>query len=131
MASQGEREPGVVGLDEGFLESMVQDGDPEQDTPVQDINVQEQFFPQMDPEPEMGAAAAAEYDTSPSLLRNHPPILAESAQMSAPDIAQLFAMLAGMRGETQQMKQEMNNKMDGMSAKMKKRNGWHDTSNAG
>ena len=31
MASQGEREPGGVGMDEGVLESMVQDGDPEQE----------------------------------------------------------------------------------------------------
>ena len=58
MASQGEREPGVLGMDEGLLESMVQDGDPEQD-----IGVQGQGPPQMDPEPEMGAATAAVYDT--------------------------------------------------------------------
>ena len=31
MASQGEREPGVVDMDEGVLESMAQDGDPEQE----------------------------------------------------------------------------------------------------
>ena len=31
MASQGEREPGVLEMDEGLLESMVQDGDPEQE----------------------------------------------------------------------------------------------------
>ena len=31
MASQGERVPGVVRMDEGLLESMVQDGDPEQE----------------------------------------------------------------------------------------------------
>ena len=67
MASQGERVLGVVGMC-SYLESMVQDKIPVQDTPEQDINVQEQFLPQTDPEPEMGAAAAAEYDTSPSLL---------------------------------------------------------------
>ena len=89
MASQGEREPGVVEMDVGSLESMVQDGDPEQD-----IGVQEQEPPQTDPEPEMGAATAAAYDTSPPLLRNPPPIPAETAHPSALDMAQLFAMLA-------------------------------------
>ena len=72
MASQGEREPGVLGMDEGVLESMAQDGDPEQD-----IGVQEHEPPQLNPEPEMGAAAAAAYDTSPPPLRQNPPILAE------------------------------------------------------
>ena len=62
MASQGEREPGVVEMDEGVLESMVQDGDPEQEMLV----VEEQELPQMDPEPEMGAAAAAVCDAPPS-----------------------------------------------------------------
>ena len=67
MASQGERVLGVVEMDVGLLESMVQDGDPEQD-----IGVQEQFFPQTDVEPEMGAAAAAEYGTLPPHLRQIP-----------------------------------------------------------
>ena len=67
MASQGEREPGVVEMDEGVLESMVQDGDPEQD-----IGVQEQFSPQTNPEPEMGAAPEATYDTPPPLPRQNP-----------------------------------------------------------
>ena len=40
---------------------MVQDGEPEQEMLV--VEEQEQFPPQMDLEPEMGAAAA--YDTSP------------------------------------------------------------------
>ena len=75
MASQGERVPGVVGRDEGWLESMAQDGDAEQEMLV----VEEQELPQMDPEPEMGAAAAAVHDTSPSLLHQNPPMLAESA----------------------------------------------------
>ena len=60
MAFQGEREPGVVDMCSLVDESMVQDGDPEQD-----IGVQEQFPPQPDPEPEMGAAAEAMYDTPP------------------------------------------------------------------
>ena len=60
MASQGERELGVLGMDEGVFESMAQDGDPKQEMLV----VEEQELPQMDPEPEMGAAAAAS-DTPP------------------------------------------------------------------
>ena len=88
MESQGERVPG--GLFKSFnVESMVQDRIPEQD-----IIMQEQFPPQSNPEPEMGAAAAAAYDTSPSLLRNPPPIPAEMAHPSASDMAQLFAMMA-------------------------------------
>ena len=102
MASQGERVPGGLVVYSN-LESMVQDRIPEQDTPEQDIGVQEQFPPQTNPEPDMGAAAAAVYDTSPPLLRNHPPIPAETAHPSTPDMAQLFAMLA-----------EINNKLDDM-----------------
>ena len=64
MAFQGEREPGVLEMDVELVESMAQDGIPEQEM----LNVQEQFPPQLNPEPEMGAAAAAVYDTSPSLL---------------------------------------------------------------
>ena len=62
MAAQGERVPGVVDMCSLVDEAMVQD----------EIPMQEQFFPQMDPEPEMGTAAAAKYDTSPPLLRNPP-----------------------------------------------------------
>ena len=61
MASQGERELGVLGMDEGVLESMAQDGDPEQEMLV----VEEHELPQTNSEPEMGAAAAAS-DTPPS-----------------------------------------------------------------
>ena len=61
MAFQGEREPGVVGMDLEMVESMVQD-----EIPEQDISVQDQFLPQPNPEPEMGAAAAAVDDTSSS-----------------------------------------------------------------
>ena len=71
MASQGEREPGVVGMDEESLESMVQDGIPEQDIVMGELDLP----PQMDLEPEMGAAAAeaAVYDTSPPLPHQDPP----------------------------------------------------------
>ena len=61
MASQGEREPGVVEMCNSVLDSMVQDGDPEQEMLV----VEEQEFPQTDAEPEMGAAAAAVWDAPP------------------------------------------------------------------
>ena len=110
MEFQGEWVPGVE-MDLEMLESMAQDENPEQEMLVE----QEQFLPQPTPEPEMGAAAAAMYDTSPPPLRQNPPILAESAQPSAPDMAQLFAILAGISGDMQGMKSEMNNKMDGMT----------------
>ena len=61
MASQGERELGVIEMDVGVLESMAQDGDSKQEMLV----VQDELL-QLNPEPEMGAAAAAEYDTPPS-----------------------------------------------------------------
>ena len=81
--------------------------------------MQEQFLPQMNPKPEMGAAAAAEYDTSPSLLRNPPPIPAGTAHPSTPDMDQLFAMLAEMRNGINNKMNGINNKMDGMDNKMK------------
>ena len=68
MAFRGEREPGVD-MDLEFVESMVQDEIPVQDIP---INVQVELPPQINPEPEMGAAAAAVYDTSPPPLRQNP-----------------------------------------------------------
>ena len=69
MAAQGERVSGVLDMCCSVLDPMAQEKIPEQDIVVEE---QEQFPPQMDPEPEMGAAAAeaAVYDTSPSLLRN-------------------------------------------------------------
>ena len=110
MASQGEREPGVVGMDEESLESMVQDGDPEQEMLV----VEEHELPQMDPEPEMGAAAAAAYDTSPPPLRQKTPIRLEQ---SAVDM--ILQAINGMKNEikantnkmevnTNEMKEEIN-----------------------
>ena len=52
MAAQGEREPGVVVYSN--LESLAQDGDPEQERLV----VQDEL-PQLNPEPEMAAAHGA------------------------------------------------------------------------
>ena len=87
------------------------------------IPVQEQFPPQLNSEPEMGAAAAAAYDTSPSLLRNPPPIPAETAHPSASDIAQLFAMMAelnrNMNAHTQTLREEMQQMGQGLQAGMK------------
>ena len=74
-------------------------------TPSRTFKMQEQFPTQMDLEPEMGAVAA--YDTSPPLLHQNPsPFPAETAHQSAPDMAQLIAMLVGMRGETRQMNEK-------------------------
>ena len=68
MESQGERELGVLGMDEESLESMVQDESPEQEMLV----VQDEF-PQLNPEPEMGVAAVAADDTPhPSLVKTLP-----------------------------------------------------------
>ena len=105
MAAQDERELGDIAMGEGLLDPMAQDEEVEQEMLVVE---EEQFFPpQMDPEPEMGAAAAeaAVHDTSPPLLhQNPPPIPAETANPGAFDMAQLIAMLAEMRGETREMK---------------------------
>jgi len=117
MAFQGEREPGVE-MDLEMVESMAQDEIPVQDIPIE---MQVEFPPQTDPEPEMGAAAAeaAVYDTSPPLLRQNPPILAESAQPSAPDMAQLCAMLAGVNATMQQMQSEMKTNAQQMKEEIK------------
>ena len=107
MAAQGERVPGVVDMS-SVLDPMAQDKIPEQD-----IGMQEQSLPQMNPKPEMGAATAAEYDTSPSLLRNPPPIPAETAHPGALDRDQIYMIwqtTGGMNDEiktVQQMKEEI------------------------
>ena len=63
MAFQGKLEPGVLEMDVELVESMAQDEIPVQDIPIE---MQVEFPPQTDPEPEMGAAAAVVYDTPPS-----------------------------------------------------------------
>ena len=102
---------------------------------AQKIPMQE-LPPQMDPEPEMGAAAAeaAVYDTSPPLPHQNPsPIPAETVHPSEPDMAQLCAMLVGVTAAMQQMQgeiknntnemngnaQQMESKMDGMKEEIK------------
>ena len=104
MASQGERVLGVLEMDVGLVESMAQDGIPEQEMMV----VMQDEPPQLNPEPEMDAAAAAASDTSPPLLRNPPPIPTETAHPGSLDMAQLFAMLTKMTNG-------INNKMDEIS----------------
>ena len=73
MAAQGERLSGVLEMC-SVLDPMAQD-----EIPEQDIVVQVELPPQINSEPEMGVAAAAEYDTPtpppsksfPSPQRNH------------------------------------------------------------
>ena len=76
MAAQGERVSGAIGSC-NVLGPMVQDIS-EQDIVMGELELP----PQMDPKPEMAAAC----DTSPSLLRNPPPIPTETAQQSGLDI---------------------------------------------
>ena len=104
-----------------MLDPMAQDEEVEQEMLVVE---EEQFFPpRMDPEPEMGAEAAV-YDTSPPPPHQSPPILAESAQPGAFDVARLFAVIeANLRENTRQMMQGMEgmesrikNNMEGMEA---------------
>ena len=123
MAAQDEREPGGLVMC-SVLGPMVQD------IPEQDIAKEEQFFPpQMDPEPEMGAAAAgaAVYDTSPPLPhQNPPPIPAETVRLSAPDMAQLVAILAGMESKMGSMNEKMEantNGTKGIKEEMKEMRG--------
>ena len=123
MASQGERVLGVVGMCSSNLESMVQD-----EIPEQDIGVQEQFFPQMNPEPEMGAAAAAVCDTPPPHLRQSPSPLpseattdrGDSASSGSAEINKVGEMLMRMM-EGMENKMVMNtNKMEEMRGEMQR-----------
>uniref|UniRef100_A0A8C4PWU0 Uncharacterized protein n=1 Tax=Eptatretus burgeri TaxID=7764 RepID=A0A8C4PWU0_EPTBU len=109
MESQGEWEPGVVRMDVECVESMAQDENPEQEMLV----VQEHELPQLNPEPEMGAAATVAYDTSPPPLRQNPPILVEPSaldrilQVITANTQQMNEMKTKMDTNTQQMKNEM------------------------
>jgi len=117
MASQGERELGVLGMDEGVLESIAQDGDPEQEMLV----VQEQELPQTNSEPEMGTVAAAS-DTPPSPLRQSPSPLpseattdrGDSASSGSAEISQVGEMFARML----QKMEGMGNEIKGINSKM-------------
>ena len=68
MAAQDERESGVLGSCSVVGRPMVQD------IPEQDIVVQVELPPQMDPKREMGAAAAAADFATPPILRQIPPL---------------------------------------------------------
>ena len=123
MASEGEREPGVLGMDEGVLESMAQDEIPEQEMLV----VEEQELPQTDPEPEMGAAAAAAYDTPPPHLRQIPsPTPSETVIDNGGSVLfepSVIARMVEMITQAMEKKMETNacrmeNKIDGMNNKM-------------
>ena len=108
MATQGERVSRAIVMC-SCLDPMAQD------IPEQDIVMGElELPPQMDPKPEMGAAAAEAvvYDTSSPLLHQNPsPIPAETAHPGASDMAQLFAMMAelnrNMLGSAQTLREEM------------------------
>ena len=88
-----------------------------QDISEQDIVMGEQELPpQMDPKPKMAAVC----DTSPPHPhQNPPPIPAETARPSTLDMAQLFAMLAGISGDMQGMENRMTNKMKEETRQMK------------
>ena len=107
MAAQGERELGdIVMCSSSVLGPMVQD------IPERDIVMGEQELPpQMDARPEMGAEAAV-CDTSPSLLRNPPPIPAQTARPSALGMARLVAILARMEANTKGMENRIMQRLD-------------------
>ena len=123
MAAQGERVSGAVEIDamgSSVLDPMAQDKIPEQDIVMEELELP----PQMDTEPEMGAAAAeaAVYDTSPSLLRNPPPIPAETAQPSALDVIlqAINDMKNEMDGSARRMEKKMNAHTQTMPGEMQK-----------
>ena len=68
MAAQGGRVSGVLEMDEGLLESMVQDGNPEQEMLV----VEEQELPQTDPEPEMARRMTPPHPSPVKILPQPP-----------------------------------------------------------
>ena len=89
--------------------------------------MQEQFFPWMDPEPEMGTAAAAVCDTLPPHLRQIPSTTPSEtatdnggAGLSSPSaIARMMEMITqAMRGDAGNDARNGKKKMDGMSKNM-------------
>ena len=132
MAAQDERESGDIDMGEGLLDPMAQDEEVEQEM----LGVEEEQFipPQMDLEPEMGAAAAeaAVCDTPLPHLRQIPsPTPSETAtnnggsvQFSPFTIAQMMEMITqAMRGETQQMEEKMEGNTKKMEANRKELRG--------
>ena len=117
MAFQGEREPGVLEMDVELVESMAQDGIPEQDM----LNVQEQFPPQTNPEPEMGAAATA-LDPPPPLRQNPSPApdgsTPDNGELTAAGFADMRGMFDALMGAMRVNAQQMGNEMRVMNEKM-------------
>jgi len=115
MEFQGERVPGVD-MDLEIVESMAQD-----EIPEQEMLVEQDELPQPNPEPEMGAAVAAVYDTFPPLLRNPPPTLAELAQPGELDmiLQAISGMKSEMNGMTQTLREEMQQMGRGLQAGIK------------
>ena len=99
-----------------------------QDIPVQDIHIpgQDESLPQMDPKPEMGAAAVAADFATPPLLRQIPsPAPSKTATDNggsvplSPLLMQIVeACTQAMRGETQQMGKEMKEEIKNNTNKM-------------
>ena len=107
-------------MGEGLLGPMVQEEEIGQEMLV--VEGEQLIPPQMDLEPEMGAAAAeaAVYDTSPSLPHQNPsPIPAETAQPVMVDMAQLVAVLAGMKEEIKSNTNGMREEMKAMRGEMR------------
>ena len=103
------------------LDSMVQDGDPEQEMLV----VEEQELPQTDPEPEMGAAAAAVCDAPPPHLRQSPsPTPGESTPngeaiaADPPNVGQLLMVLLAQMNKMEISTCEIKTNINGMEDKM-------------
>ena len=122
MESQGERELGVLGMDVGLVESMVQDEIPEQEMLV----VQDEL-PQPNPESEMGAAAEAMYDTPLPHLRQIPsPAPSETATDNGGSVLlepSVIARMVEMITQAMEKKMETNacrmeNKIDGVNKQM-------------
>ena len=116
MAFQGEWLPGVLEMDLEMLESMAQDEIPVQDIPIE---MQVEFPPQMDPEPEMGAAAeAAGYDTPPPLPHLHQipsPAPSETETDGGGSVLLSPSVLAQI---VEAFRQAMSGEMQAMNAKM-------------
>ena len=88
--------------------SLVDDPMAQDKSPEQDIVVEKQELPQTNPKPKMATVC----DTSPSLLRNPPPIPAQTARPGTLDRAQLVAILARMEANTKGMENRIMQRMD-------------------
>jgi len=117
MAAQDERESGAIGSCSVIGSPMAQD----------EIPMQEQFFPQMDPKPEMGTAAAEAtvYNTSPPHLRQSPSPTpgeptpnGEAIAADPPNVGQLLMVLLAQMNGIKTNTDGMEKRMEGMENKM-------------